>query len=80
MSETINEVWGAVGTESQTCRLADLRPGLFVYGYTIGFKSEYAGVGPFVVESGEIFQGGAATNEERDNLQVYPCHINWRNL
>lgn len=62
-------------------RLRNLRPGLFWFGATLGFKSEYSsnenaaargGGDAYVVESGEYFWGGTSAFAERGNLLVTP--------
>lgn len=61
--------------------LNDCPPGLFWFGQTLGFKSEYTTVlenprryqcDAYVVESGEYFWGGAKGSEERGKLLVRP--------
>lgn len=56
-------------------------PGLFWFGETLGFKSEYTSTlenprryqcDAYVVESGEYFHGGARSTEERGRLMVRP--------
>jgi len=65
-------------------RLADCPTGLFLFGGTLGFKSEYAttkqengatvGVqcDAYVVSSGEYFWGGVSDWRSRDELMVTP--------
>lgn len=57
-------------------KLIDAPIGLFMFGETLCVKTEYAnlqyGVEAYIVESGEIFWGGAKTKEERHNLDVTP--------
>lgn len=62
--------------------LSKCPPGLFLFGQTLGFKSEYKtesqsrqGVwqsDAYVVESGEYFWGGASNPIEREALLVTP--------
>lgn len=61
--------------------LNDCPPGLFWFGDTLGFKSEYATTlenprryqcDAYVVASGEYFHGGARNTEERGRLMVVP--------
>lgn len=60
-------------------RLDQCPPGLFIFGNCLGFKSEYATTDgrpeAFVVASGEFFQGGAASSDERNALMVTPVEI-----
>lgn len=59
------------------CALRDCPPGLFIFGQSLGFKSEYVGndgrIDAFCVESGEIFWGGTSDNESRGKLIVQPA-------
>lgn len=58
--------------------LQDCPPGLFVFGESIGFKTEYNGtVGPhaYCVESGEYFWGGTNCAEDRRKLIVRPAFL-----
>ena len=58
--------------------------GLFIFGNTLGFKSEYATmckdgfaqVDAYCVESGEYFWGGTSDSKERAKLMVTPLLIN----
>ncbi len=62
------------------CTLAECPAGLFVYGDTLCFKSEYRHEGhteAFVVESGEAFWGGMYDPVMRDALMVQPCDHIW---
>lgn len=68
--------------QMEACTLADCPPGLFLFGETLCFRSEYSTtvkVPPYVqpdayvVESGEYFWGGAKTSVERSALMVHPC-------
>jgi hypothetical protein len=56
--------------------LCDCPPGLFRFGRTLCFKSEYGdNSGPidaYVVSSGEFFWGGAKTGSEQAELLVTP--------
>lgn len=55
------------------CELKYCPPGLFICDSgSLGFKSEYGE--PYVVESGEVFWGGAKSREERDHLVVTPLN------
>jgi hypothetical protein len=61
-------------------RLDECPPGLFLFGDTLGFRSEYwtpkqtppNQPDAYVVESGEYFWGGADTTAERSKLLVRP--------
>ena len=64
-----------------TCTLDDCPPGLFWFGDTLGFKSEYTTTlenprryqcDAYVVASGEYFRGGARDTAERATLIVQP--------
>lgn len=61
--------------------LRECPPGLFIFGGTLCFRSEYSTTlenprrhqpDAYVVESGEYFWGGAKTSEERSALSVFP--------
>jgi len=63
------------------CSLNECPPGLFYFGETLGFKSEYKTKNEstgryqcdaYVVESGEYFWGGVSNVEARSNLMVRP--------
>ena len=56
-------------------RLIDCQPGLFIYDNTLCLKTEYfynERVEAYVVSSGEYFSPGQMTDEEYNNLMVYP--------
>lgn len=65
--------------------LAECPPGLFLFGNTLGFKSEYMSpsthvpggykVDAYVVESGEFFWGGTSNPREREVLLVQPMEL-----
>lgn len=67
-------------TRPDPVRLIDCPPGLFWFGKTLGFRSEYssetlanpAQPDAYVVSSGEYFWGGAKTSEARSELMVTP--------
>lgn len=64
------------------CRLDECGPGLFCFKTECGpgllcFKTEYGTEPPYIIESGEIFLGGAHTDEERNTLIVQPCIAVW---
>lgn len=60
-------------------QLRQCPPGLFLFGNCLGFKTEYrtesGRTEAFVVESGESFQGGAKSSEDREALMVIPVEI-----
>ena len=60
-------------------QLRNCPPGLFLFGNCLGLKTEYrteSGLTEaFVVESGESFQGGAKSSEDREALLVIPVEI-----
>lgn len=70
-----------------TCQLDDCPTGLFLFGSTLGFKSEYAtlkeeggtAVGlqcdAYVVSSGEYFWGGVSDWRARSQLLVTPLNL-----
>lgn len=70
----------ATAIEARAVRLIECPPGLFRFGDTLGFRSEYATVtannpyqpDAYVVESGEYFHGGAQSSLERSDLMVEP--------
>ena len=56
-------------------RLIDCQPGLFIYDNILCLKTEYfhnERVEAYVVSSGEYFSPGPMTDEEYNNLMVYP--------
>ena len=55
-------------------------PGLFVYGDTLGFVSEYRNQPPYIVDSGEIFWGGMKNDMDRALLKVQPCKTVWKTV
>ena len=59
-------------------RLIEAPIGLFMFGETLCLKTEYmspgCGVEAYIVESGEMFWGGAKSKEERHNLDVTPVN------
>jgi len=59
--------------------LAECPPGLFWFGETLGFKSEYGGndgrIDAYVVASGEFFAGGVGSITERRALIVNPIRF-----
>lgn len=60
------------------CTLTKCPPGLFVFGDSIGFKTEYSDAnGPeaYCVESGEYFWGGTSDREVRRALMVRPAYL-----
>lgn len=62
------------------CTLSDCPPGLFTYGETLCFKSEYSTNGrtdAYIAESGESFQGGAINDVARESLIVQHCDHFW---
>lgn len=59
------------------CSLAQCPPGFFVFNERLCLKSEY-GIADAYCESGEIFWGGAKTDEERLALQVQPVTYAWK--
>lgn len=59
------------------CALGECPPGLFMYEETLGFNNEYGGDPPYIVESGEVFWGGATLDKERRKLTVQPCILEW---
>jgi len=71
----------------EPCPLSECPPGLFWFGETLGFKTEYGAAewlpdtqtftigrysDVYVVESGEAFWGGVSNRDERENLIVTP--------
>lgn len=56
------------------CTLSDCPTGLFMFGKTLCFKSNYYGY-VYVVETGETFWGGTFVNGERDKLMVRPFSV-----
>lgn len=60
-------------------RLIDAPVGLFMYKEALCLKTEYmnrqGGVEAYVVESGDVFWGGAKSQEERNNLDVTPVSL-----
>lgn len=60
-------------------RLIDAPVGLFMYEETLCLKTEYmnrqGGVEAYIVESGDVFWGGAKSQEERNNLDVTPVSL-----
>ena len=58
-------------------RLSACPPGLFLFGVTIGIKTEYmtasGNIEAFLADSGEVFMGGAGSEVERATLRVIPC-------
>lgn len=56
------------------CKLKDCPIGLFLFGDTLGFLSEYTG-DIFIVESGEAFWAGTDTPRDRYNVTVQPCEV-----
>lgn len=59
--------------------LRDCPAGLFLFGGSLGFRSEYRSdeghVEAFVLEGGEFFWGGARTQNDREELIVTPVQI-----
>lgn len=60
------------------CELQSCPAGLFLFGETLGFKSEYNLEPPYVVESGEVFWGGTNNDMDRALLIVQPCRAVWK--
>jgi hypothetical protein len=54
------------------CMLAECPPGLFRYGRTLGFKSEYGDV--YCTATGEAFWGGTTNAATRNALMVLPIY------
>lgn len=78
---TLNEHAEAILRDIKPVTLNDCPPGLFVFGGTLCFKSEYATTlenppyyqcDAYCVESGEYFWGGAKGTEARGKLMVQP--------
>lgn len=68
---------------TRRCKLENCPPGLFWFGGSLCFRSEYSTmttVNPapqpdaYVVASGEYFWGGATTSVARSELMVQPIH------
>lgn len=61
--------------------LEECPPGLFVFGGTLGVKSEYrdehGDIEVYVADSGECFWGGMQTAENRNAALVTPCESKW---
>lgn len=60
------------------CRLDECPPGLFLFGETLGFKSEYGeanSLDVFCCDSGEYFWGGTSNREELYALMVMPMAV-----
>lgn len=61
--------------QKRRCKLANLRPGLFVSaGGELCVKTEY-GIDSYIVSTGEYFWGGATTRAELDNVLVTPVDV-----
>ena len=89
MSDNVKPASGCTGPSSCSgfsveprfwgTRLEDAPPGLFRFGDTWGFKTEYEddnGPEAYCVESGEYFWGGVSGDREaRRKLIVYPAII-----
>ena len=60
-------------------KLKDLKCGsLFLYGKTVGLKTEYVTDGKcdaYIVEYGEYFWGGTDNATDRENLMVYKLKL-----
>ena len=56
-------------------RLIDCQPGLFIYDNVLCLKTEYfynERVEAYIVSSGEYLSPGPMTDEEYNNLMIYP--------
>lgn len=67
------EPGGATDKESLTVRLCVIEPGqMFKFGETLALMSEYGDCEAYIVGSGELFWGGAKSQQERRDLRVVP--------
>lgn len=63
--------------EGWPCALQECRPGHFLWNDNLCFKDEYGPAGHSYNEAGEIFWGGAKTDDERQALVVQPVSPVW---
>lgn len=65
--------------DGEKVRLCDMEPGLFMFGDCLALKTEYitesGRIEAYIVDTGELFHGGANTAAEQRALMVQPLKV-----